>query len=226
MGTTPGEGAPRFPGFDATVQAHTWDEQTRAVVARRLDPLPTDKFFTADERRTAQALVDRLLAQDREPRVPVLALIEDRLATGAGDGYRYIDMPEDHEGWRCSLAALEQEAMSRHGRPFAELEGDVQLAQLDEIQHHEGRWRGLPAQRTFSLWLRYACTAFYSHPWAWTEIGFGGPAYPRGYKNLGFDRRESWEVAERPGLDPGPWAERSERTRQHHDAAVRRGRRP
>ena len=27
--------------------------------------------------------------------------------------------------------------------------------------------------------------AFYSHPWAWNEIGFGGPAYPRGYMRLG-----------------------------------------
>ncbi len=27
--------------------------------------------------------------------------------------------------------------------------------------------------------------AFYSHPWAWNEIGFGGPAYPQGYMRLG-----------------------------------------
>jgi hypothetical protein len=27
--------------------------------------------------------------------------------------------------------------------------------------------------------------AFYSHPWAWNEIGFGGPAYPRGFMRLG-----------------------------------------
>ena len=26
---------------------------------------------------------------------------------------------------------------------------------------------------------------FYSHPWAWNEIGFGGPAYPQGYMRLG-----------------------------------------
>ena len=54
------------------------------------------------------------------------------------------------------------------------------------------------AAHVWSLWTRYVCTAFYSHPWAWNEIGFGGPAYPRGYKNLGIDRREPYEVARRP----------------------------
>ena len=65
------------------------------------------------------------------------------------------------------------------------------------------RWHGLPAQHVWSLWTRYACTAFYSHPTAWTEIGFAGPAYPRGYKNAGLDRREPFEVPDaRPGDDP------------------------
>lgn len=46
----------------------------------------------------------------------------------------------------------------------------------------------------WSLWTRYACTAFYAHPYAWNEIGFPGPAYPHGYKNPGLNRREPFEV--------------------------------
>ncbi len=49
----------------------------------------------------------------------------------------------------------------------------------------------------WSLWTRYACTAFYSHPLAWNEIGFSGPAYPRGYKNAGVEA-EPFEVTRRP----------------------------
>ena len=52
----------------------------------------------------------------------------------------------------------------------------------------------LPVRRLWSVWMRYACAAFYSHPDAWSEIGFGGPAYPRGYKNAELDAREPWEV--------------------------------
>ena len=72
----------------------------------------------------------------------------------------------------------------------------------------------------FSLWIRYACETFYAHPWAWNEIGFGGPAYPRGYKNLGIDRREPWEVAEREAVDPIPWITRAEDARKRHADAM------
>ena len=57
----------------------------------------------------------------------------------------------------------------------------------------------------WSLWTRYACTAFYSHPWAWNEIGFPGPAYPRGYLNLGVGGREHWEVADAVDRHPTPF---------------------
>jgi len=58
-------------------------------------------------------------------------------------------------------------------------------------------WHEMPAGHLWSLWTRYACTAFYSHPYAWNEIGFPGPAYPRGYKHLGVDARDPREVPDR-----------------------------
>ncbi|HZP15383.1 MAG TPA: hypothetical protein VFA96_06145, partial [Nocardioides sp.] len=89
---------------------------------------------------------------------------------------------------------------------------------LEEI-HEADSWYGLRAAHVWSLWMRYACAAFYAHPWAWNEIGFGGPAYPTGYKNLGVDGRESWEVQERDAMDPEPWARRVERARARHRPA-------
>ncbi|HLI25128.1 MAG TPA: hypothetical protein VKU91_09240, partial [Acidimicrobiales bacterium] len=62
------------------------------------------------------------------------------------------------------------------------------------------------------------------HPWAWNEMGFGGPAYPRGYKALGIDQRERWEVADHggdpDGGDPVHWAERRERALREHARAA------
>jgi hypothetical protein len=44
--------------------------------------------------------------------------------------------------------------------------------------------------------------AYYGHPAAWNEIGFGGPAAPRGYVRTDFDRRDPWEASEaRPGRE-------------------------
>ena len=41
-----------------------------------------------------------------------------------------------------------------------------------------------------------AIDAYYAHPWAWDEIGFGGPAYPRAYTRLERGEPEPWEVEE------------------------------
>jgi hypothetical protein len=55
--------------------------------------------------------------------------------------------------------------------------------------------------------MRGVLDAFYSHPWAWNEIGFGGPAYPRGYSRFGSPHlqaaeREAWEGREAFDRDP------------------------
>jgi hypothetical protein len=54
--------------------------------------------------------------------------------------------------------------------------------------------------------MRGALSTFYSHPWAWNEIGFGGPAYPRGYMRLqpGPAGREPHERLEAFDVDPVP----------------------
>jgi hypothetical protein len=50
--------------------------------------------------------------------------------------------------------------------------------------------------------MRAVLAAFYSHPWVWNEIGFGGPAYPRGFARLGAGQREHWERSPKFEADP------------------------
>ena len=72
------------------------------------------------------------------------------------------------------------------------------FSQAPSVQRH-----GRSAKHVWSLWTRYACTAFYAQPVAWAEIGFPGPAYPRGYKNAGVDSLEPLEVRDaKPAIDP------------------------
>jgi hypothetical protein len=215
-GVTPGGTEPRFPGYDVLSQAETWDAVTAGVVLGRLRPPAGVRFFTEQERPTARALLDRLLAQDTEPRVPVLELIDRRLLAGDGDGFRYDTMAPDGDSWRRSLAALDADSQSLQGRRFHELSPSQQMTLIEQVRTDGGDWHGLPAGRLFDLWMRYACSAFYSHPWAWNEIGFGGPAYPRGYANIGLDKREHWERPEHQAVDPIPWADRVEAARQAH----------
>lgn len=192
---TPNNTEARFPGFDVLEQVKHWDAATTAVVVRRLGPPPSIRFFSPQEEATASALFDQLLYQTREPRVPVVNLVDARLAENETDGWHFEKMPPDADAWRKSLAALEGESQHRHGRAFSSLNYSEQASILQAIYDlGEKEWWGLPAKDVWSLWTRYACSAFYSHPWAWNEISFDGPAYPRGYKNLGINRRESLEV--------------------------------
>ncbi|WP_035741808.1 gluconate 2-dehydrogenase subunit 3 family protein [Arthrobacter sp. MA-N2] len=197
-------GGGRYPGFSTLAQSGHWDMATAGVVLARLDRPAEVRFFTPSEEATARALFDQLLDQHAEPRIPVVNFVDARLAENQTDGWRYDDMPEDAEAWRRTLAALDRSAEQSFDRSFANCSDEQQAAVLQAVRDLGiGTWHGMPADHVWGLWTRYACTAFYSHPWAWDEIGFGGPAYPRGYKNLGVNRLEPFEVADaRPQEDP------------------------
>jgi hypothetical protein len=224
-GITP-QGRGRFPGFDVLDSVPAWDEVTAGVVLSRLVMPGELAFFTPHEVGVAAPLLDLLLAQDDEPRVPVLAMIDARLAIGETDGWHYDDLPEDGEAWRTSLVFLDDDARrANSGRGFADLVPSEQAALVQAVQDLalDGKpWHDWPAKHVWSLWTRYACTAFYSHPYAWNEIGFPGPAYPRGYLNPGVDAREHWEVADRADVDPVPFAERAETARKEHARLIGR----
>jgi hypothetical protein len=190
----------RFPGFDVLAQAKHWDVATRELIEDRLTTSGPFRFFSRVEAAAAGALFDQLLDQREEPRIPVLELIDERMAKDATDGWRYDSMPMEPDAWHQSLAALDADAVAETGRTFPGLDWDTQAGILQAIQDlGSKRWHGMPASQVWSLWTRYACTAYYSHPAAWQELGFAGPAYPRGYKNIGVDRLESFEVRD---VDP------------------------
>jgi hypothetical protein len=214
------QGRGRFPGFDVLDSIDTWDDVTAGVILHRMAPPGDPAFFTPGEVAVAGPLLDLLLAQDADPRVPVLALVDQRLVSGETDGWHYDDMPEDGQAWRDTLRFLNEDALDVYdGHPFVDLTSEQRAALVQAVQNlaEDGKdWHGWAAAHTWSLWTRYACTAFYSHPWAWNEMGFPGPAYPRGYLNPGVNAREHWEVADRDDADPVPFADRVERERKSH----------
>jgi hypothetical protein len=198
-----GRAAGRFPGFDVLGQSRHWDAVTADLVTARTGPPPPPRFFTDAEQAAAEALLNQLTGQCDEPlQVPVMEMVDARLAAGETDGWRYADMPEDGQAWRDTLGYLDADAQARCGTSFAEAKERDQAAMIQAVQDSR-EWHGMPAPRVWSLWTRYACTAFYSHPYAWSEMGFPGPAYPRGYKNAGVGKLEPFEVRDtRPAEDP------------------------
>lgn len=187
-GTTP-QMIGRYPDFDVFDVADTWDAATTKVVNARLHLDGSFRFFRVGELATLRAFCDVTVAQDGEPRVPVAEMIDEKLAAGRLDGYQYADMPDDRDTWHLVLTGLDEVAESRYGRPtFAAADPEAQEAIVGDLAKGRltgGTWDQLNVKRAWSVCMRMILAAFYAHPWAWNEIGFGGPAYPRGYMRLG-----------------------------------------
>lgn len=193
----------RFPGYDVLAKRHTpsWNEQTRRVIDQRLALPREPRFFTAEEWRTLEAICARIVPQPAtRPPVPLAAMIDAKLHDNRGDGYRDHRLPPLGESWRRGLRALDAEAQSASNVAFHALdaaEQDQLLRAAQEGQLHGAAWHGMdPALFFAKRLLLDIVTAYYSHPTAWSEIGFGGPASPRGYVRMDLDRRDPWEAVE------------------------------
>ena len=140
------------------------------------------------------------MAQDREPKIPVLKWSTRSCSPDELDGFRlrrHARRPRDLAArGRAGLdAAARQHGAAISPAPRARSSERSSTRFADGALHGEV-WDELAA-RAWSVLMRAVLSAFYSHPWAWNEIGFGGPAYPRGYARLGAGQRESWEGAPR-----------------------------
>jgi hypothetical protein len=193
----------RYPGYNVLDKwpGPSWNDKTREVITRRLSITPEPRFFRRDEYATVLAIADRIIPQpvDRPP-VPIAALVDRKLHDQTMDGYRVPGMPRDGDAWRLGLKAMNAEANAAYGKRFAELPDALQDKLLRSAESGElksSEWGDLRCDVFFRKRMgRDIVLAYYAHPTAWSEIGWGGPASPRGYVRLDFDERDPWEAAE------------------------------
>jgi hypothetical protein len=145
-------------------------------------------------------------------------MVDSKLADGRLDGYQYADMPDDRDTWHLVLGGLNHTAMMGYRTSFDRCTDPHREAIVSEFAQGRlvgGAWEELNVTRAWTVVMRAALAAFYSHPWAWNEIGFGGPAYPRGFMRLGgpggaVGVREPFEKAGASREDPVQLVERWE----------------
>lgn len=193
-----------YPGYSTLAQQAWWDAATRQVVLERVSNTPSIRFFNPQETATLQAVMDRVLPQEdrtAERRIPLLPVLDHRLHTNRIEGYRYEDMPSDQDAYRLAAKAFDQMAQTLHGARFHEL-GTLQQEEIVKSIHDAKplaageMWAQMNVERFWTMLVSDCCSAYYAHPWAWDEIGYGGPAYPRGYMRLEEGEPEPWEVEE------------------------------
>jgi hypothetical protein len=200
--------AERFPGYDVMAKRHTpsWNEVTRRVIDQRLAMPREARFFSADEWHTLTAIAGRIVPQptDRPP-VPLAAMVDEKMAHDRTDGYRNAQLPKMQEAWRRGLQALDADAHERYGARFHCLgtaEQDALLAAMQRGELKGPAWQGMSCRRFFQeRVLHDIVSAYYAHPTSWNEIGFGGPASPRGYVRMGVGKRDPWEAEESTNAD-------------------------
>ncbi len=201
----------RYPGYDVLSKRDTpsWNDKTRQVIDERLAIDPDHHVFLSEaEWLTLQALCAQIVPQPpaRSRPVPLAAMIDQKLQADARDGWRDSRMPPLRDAWKRGLRALDAEATARHGKRFHELAATQQVALLTAVQGgqaHDPAWEDMPSELFFrNRVLHDIVAAYYAHPHAWNEIGFGGPASPSGYVRMNYDRRDPWEASEaRPGRE-------------------------
>ncbi|TAL87206.1 MAG: gluconate 2-dehydrogenase subunit 3 family protein [Rhodanobacter sp.] len=193
----------RYPGYDVLAKRDTpsWDPITRKVVDERLATPLQPRFFDQVQWAAAATLCKCVVDQPADrASVPVAAMLDARLFENQGDGWRDARLPPLREAWRTGLAALDAESRTAHGVVLAQLTLDQQIALVTAMQRgelHDAAWQNMPCDLFFSeRVLHDLYGAYYSHPAAWSEIGFGGPANPRGYVRLYKNQRDPWEAVE------------------------------
>lgn len=193
----------RFGGYSTLDKWHTpsWNEATRISVGKRLYDPPQRRFFSPEEFAILEAFCDRIIPQpEPDGRVPIANFIDQKMAENQTDGMRIEGEPTMQEMWRRGLHGLDGEARVRFGRGFVDLPGGRQDDVITVVQNQDVRapeWASVPVKSFFtSRALHDIVTFYYGNPKGWDEMGFGGPASPRGYVRMGFDRHDPWDPVE------------------------------
>ncbi len=192
-----------YPDSDILEQRGHWDQATRAVVLDRVHNVPQFQHFSGHARATLEALCERVMPQAWKPadrRIPIAPWIDRQCARDAHAGFRFEDMPDNVFAWDSGLRGLDETAQALFQTNFVSLDGENQDRVLQAIRGGDPpgeTWRQMPAERWWIyIAVRQITGVYYAHPFAWDEIGFGGPAYPRGYTALNFGAPEPWEPRE------------------------------
>ncbi|MFD0871679.1 Uncharacterised protein [Chlamydia abortus] len=188
-----------YPTYDVMREKEHWDKHTRAIVEDRLDPEPEYRYLSLPEAETLRAVCSILAGDYRnEPIRFVLSHIDRHLHSNIGEGQRKQGVPPVRILIKQAIQAFDFMAMSRWQTPFHQLKEDQQRQIMIELSENRADppyvWTGLPQTEVFNKLLTLTVEAYYSHPLIWSEIGYGGPAYPRGYIRTAIGQLDPWEA--------------------------------
>lgn len=188
-----------YPNYDVMNLADEWDKHTKEIVKKRLAPFPQLKLLNETEARTIRSIAKHLIYDYRDEVLDyIVHHLDSKLTTETGESQRPVDSPKEQDLIRNGLKALDLLAQDLHQQPFVNTDIAGQISMLQMLQKGQvpqvTDWSLCPPKRLFSKLLSIIVKAYYSHPIIWSEIGYGGPAYPRGYVRVELGLTDPWEA--------------------------------
>lgn len=169
------------------------NQNTSAILKNRLEQPDTIVAKTFDEPTFGilKAVCSQLIPQtDRLDKIDLAGMLDEQLADGKGNGWRYDKMPTDETAFKLGMKGIDETAEAMFGDNFTDLDDAEQDGVLNAIQKGEAQgkiWEEMPAKLFFEELLTSITELYYSHPTAKNEIGEVAFADAKGWENIGLN---------------------------------------
>lgn len=200
------------PDYAALIASDRVNSRLRGALAERAqapDPAYEPKALDAVELAILRAVFGRLVPV---PGLDLAARLDQRIAKGGGDGWRFAALPTDAFAYREALRTLDAAAHAARSHPFVALDGAEQDALLTLAQRGELLVPGALGGRLDADAMRFwfedaradAVRLYIAHPAALSRMGFSGigaggdgtaplAGNLPGFHQTGLDAPEPWE---------------------------------
>ena len=179
-------------------------EATRAALQARLNAPAAyaPQFLAPETYALLEAVAARLFPQPDRPEAPIALApaVDQRLAEGRADGWRYDALPPDREAYRLGLGGIQEIAQAQFQADFTALNTEHQDAVLKTLASGTPpgtTWQTLDAGRFFEEMLAELTETYYAHPLAQEEIGYVGMADLPSWSKIGLNEKEEREPSVR-----------------------------
>ncbi|MCQ6281984.1 gluconate 2-dehydrogenase subunit 3 family protein [Bacillus sp. EB600] len=190
-----------YPNFNVMDEEKQWDSHTRKIVSKRTE---TQSFFpfqylTKQESNTLFQLCAVLLDDVRESIISfVVHHFDSTLTASIGESQRKVSVPKQSILLRDGLGLLDKACTQVYGSSFDVLQMETKKEIVSNLMQGNFTLQSgkinIPVKDFIQKVSSEATAAYYSHPAIWSEIGYAGPAYPRGYVRTELGLTDPWEA--------------------------------
>lgn len=189
-----------YSSYDVMAERKHWDPHTREIVEGRLSSTTFIKlsFFNTYEAQHLFLLCTALLDERREHIIAfVVNHFDSKLHSAIGESQRNASVPEQQILIRNGLRLLQEYLILTFNQSdINRLETETKKTFINQLLEGKITFSDchFPVKAFVKKVLNEAVSAYYSHPIVWSEIGYGGPAYPRGYVRSEMGLTDPWEA--------------------------------